>query len=91
MKLFEVLRKDLTPLSERELVARLRDFDWKYEFSQNGKQYKRAEAELELLENQVYLLWKQNPERALALWDAHCPWSAKGGVPSFIMRLESQE
>jgi hypothetical protein len=91
MKLFEVLRKDLTPLSERELVARLRDFDWKYEFSNNSRVQAKGQRELELLENQVYQLWKQEPEKAVALWHAHCPWAAKGTTPSFIMRLEAQE
>ena len=91
MKLFEVLRKDLTPLSERELVGRLRDFDWKYEFSTSSQAQARGEKELQLLENQIYLLWKQEPEKALSLWTSFCPWAVAGSTPSFIMRLEAQE
>ncbi len=91
MKVFEVLRKDLTPLPEQELISRLSNFDWKYEFSTSSTEQLRGERELQLLENQVYQLWKQSPERALNLWEEYCPWAPKGAVPSFIMRLEAQE
>lgn len=91
MKLFEVLQKNVTPLSEQELKARLADFDWKYEFATSSYHQQRGRRELELLENQVYSLWKQDPERAISLWQEYCPWAVAGSVPSFILRLEAQE
>lgn len=91
MKVFEVLQKDAVSLPEGELEERLSRFDWKYEFADSSYQRAKGQRELELLENQVYQLWKRQPERALELWQAHCPWSVVGATPSFIRRLEVQE
>ena len=92
MKVFEILRNDVSVVTEQQIIERLKSFDWKYEWSEDTRKIKRAEKELELLENMVYILWKSNPDRAIEIWNNNSPGLAgKTVVPSFIHRLEYQE
>ena len=93
MKVFEVLRTDIAPVAEKSLISRLKSFDWKYEFSNDFMKRAVCEREMESLENQIYQLWKQNPDRAVELWNKYCPYvpEDKNITPSFIFRLQSQE
>jgi hypothetical protein len=91
MKVFEILRDDVQTVSEEQIKDRLSKFDWLYEYQSDSRKVSRGARELELLENLVYRLWKQNPDRAIQLWSEHCPGAAAGVVPSFIFRLENQD
>ena len=90
MKVFEILRNDITAVTEEQVAARLKRFNWKYEFSDNATVVTRGARELEELENMVYQLWKQNPERAVKLWNESAPGSCQT-EPSFILRLKMQD
>ena len=93
MKVFEILRSDISAVSEQQIVERMRSFDWKYEFSDNVRQLAYGAKELEIIENMTYQLWKKNPERAVALWNSNAPNmpSDLSATPSFIYRLQAQE
>ena len=71
MKVFEILRDDVKTVTEEEIVERLRRFDWKFEFSEDVSSITAGFLEMELIENMVYQFWKQNPDRAIALWWEH--------------------
>jgi len=93
MKVFEILRDDVQKVTEQQVIDRMVAFDWKYEFSDNVSRMAWGQRELELIENQVYQLWKQNPARAVELWNTHSPGAPedKSVEPSFIFRLQAQE
>lgn len=93
MKVFEILRNDIKAVSEQQLVNRIKEFDWKYEFSDNFSYMASKAKELELIENMVYQLWKNNPETAIKLWNENSPEAPadKSIVPSFIIRLQEQD
>lgn len=93
MRVFEILREDAGELNEAQITERLKSFNWKYEFSNNMEVFKRGQRELELLENQVFKLWKKNPSEAVRIWNTY---SAEGSAdktvtPSFIFRLQAQD
>jgi len=93
MKVFEILRNDTPAVTEQQIIDRLKNFDWKYEFSEDTRTVQKGEKELEILENMVYRLWKTNPDRAIQIWTEHAPgYSGQTKVvPSFIFRLQAQE
>ena len=93
MKVFEVLRNDVQPVTEEQVIARLKAFDWRYEFSDDFRRLAHGQREMEILENLVYRLWKQNPENAVHIWNEHCPYvpEDRDVTPSFIFRLQSQD
>jgi len=93
MKVFEILRNDITAVTEQQIIDRLKAFNWKYEFSESASVVQKGEKELELLENMIYRLWKTNPEKAVQIWSEHAPgYSGQTTVvPSFIFRLQSQD
>ena len=91
MKVFEILRNDASPISEQEVVRRLRTFDWSYEFSGDTHRYRSGARQLELLENMVYELWKIDKDVAVRAWNDNAPdVQDKTATPSFIFRLEAQ-
>lgn len=92
MKVFEILRNDVTAVTEQQIIERLKSFDWKYEWSEDTRRTARGEKELELLENMVYRLWKTNPAKAVQIWNENTPGTSdKTVTPSFIFRLQAQE
>jgi hypothetical protein len=93
MKVFEILRDDVKSVTEQQVIDRMQAFDWKYEFSDDVTRIAWGGRELELIENMVYQLWKKNPDRAVQIWNEHCPMapSDKAVAPSFIFRLQAQE
>lgn len=91
MKVFEILREDIANVSEEQVAARLKAFNWKYEFADDFRKQARGEQEMQVLENMVYQLWKNKPERAVKLWNESCPGADAGTTPSFIFRLQAQE
>lgn len=92
MKVFEILR-DVQNVTEQQIIDRMSKFDWKYEFSDNIYRMATGRRELELIENQIYQLWKQNPNRAAEIWNEYSPEGQenKSIQPSFIFRLQAQE
>lgn len=93
MKVFEVLRSDVSPVTEDQVIARLKNVDWRYEFSDDFRRISRGQRDMELVENLVYHLWKIKPERAVQIWNENCPFVPvdKTTVPTFILRLQTQE
>ena len=93
MKVFEILRKDVAAVSEQQVIDRIKNFDWKYEFSDDVSRITWGMRELELIENLVYQVYKQKPEVAVNIWNEYSPEATgdKSIIPSFILRLESQE
>lgn len=93
MKVFEVLRNDVTQVTEDQVVDRLKSFDWRYEFSNDFRRISSGQRELELIENMVYRLWKTSPQKAVDLWNTYCPDvpANRAVTPSFILRLQSQD
>jgi CRISPR/Cas system-associated protein Csm6 len=92
MKVFEILRNDVKLVSEQQVAERLKNFDWKYEFSDDTSRMVRGEREMQVLENIVYQFWKTNPDKAVALWNKYQPGVTNPDiVPSFIFRLQAQE
>jgi hypothetical protein len=96
MRVFEILRDDVEAVSEAVLTEKLASFDWKYEYADDLNRQTRGLRQLALLENMVYQFWKQEPDKAIALWnkfsgaDKHAGFDAQT-MPSFILRLQSQE
>jgi hypothetical protein len=93
MKLLEVLRRDVKPVSEEQVILRLQAFDWRYEFADDFRRISAGQREMQVIENIVYQLWKINPARAVQIWNEHCPYvhEDKSRTPSFIYRLQSQD
>lgn len=93
MKVFEVLRSDVTPVTEEQIINRLKGLDWRYEFSDDFRRIARGQREVEIVENMVYQLWKTKPDRAVQIWNENCPFvpEDKTVVPTFIFRLQAQE
>jgi hypothetical protein len=93
MKVFEILRKDVAEVTEQQVIDRIKNFDWKYEFSDDVSRITWGTRELELIENMVYQVYKKKPEAAINIWNEYSPESTgdKSIVPSFILRLESQD
>lgn len=79
-------------IDESLVEARLKTFDWKYEFSDDLRRVERGQKEMAVLESMVFHFWKTNPEKAVSLWNKYFPVKKQENVvPSFIRRLESQE
>lgn len=94
MKVSEVLQDEVVPVTEEQVVARLKTADWRYEFSDDFRRISSGQREMQVIESMVFRFWKQNPDRAIAMWNEHCPFTKdvdKATVPSFIYRLQSQE
>lgn len=93
MKVFEILRDDVPLVTEEQVIDRMKSFDWKYEFSDDVSRITWGMRELEIIENMVYQLWKNNPEKAVQIWNEHSAASPsdKSVEPSFIFRLAEQE
>jgi len=93
MKVFEILRNDITAVTEQQIIERLKAFDWKYEFSEDTRKVQKGERELEILENMIYSLWKNTPEKAVKIWNENTPGfqGQTTVVPSFLFRLQQQE
>lgn len=93
MKVFEIIKNIPKSVTADEVEEKLKNFDWKYEFSDDVARCAVGHRELELIENLVYRLWKTDESVALNLW-----WKYSGGnphgdvtiVPSFIIRLQEQ-
>lgn len=93
MKVFEILRNDVKQVNEAQVLERMKNFDWKYEFSDNVSRITWGNRELEIIENMVYQLWKKAPDRAVQIWNDNSGEGLQGNTitPSFILRLQSQE
>lgn len=88
MKVFEILQPQA--VSEEVLAARLKGFDWKYEFSEDVRRQMRGHKQMAELEMMMFEFWKRNPDRAIELWAKYTPYGKEGVTPSFIIRMESQ-
>lgn len=93
MKVFEILYGAVPQITEEDIANRLRNFDWKYEYSDDLTRIASGNKQLELLENMVYQLWKKEPEKAMRLWNENTPLATPdiSVVPSFIFRLANQD
>ena len=94
MKVFELLRQDVIEVTEKQLVDRLKNFDWNYEFSESLTKQVTGSKELELIENLVYHFWKKDPNTAIQIWNKYSPLgklSEDNSIPSFIFRLQAQD
>jgi hypothetical protein len=93
MKVFEILRDDVKTVTEQEVIARMRAFNWSYEYDESFARQAWGARELELIENMVYQLWKNEPDRAVQIWNENVDTAPadKTVVPSFIFRLQAQE
>lgn len=95
MKVFEILRDDVRSVTAEQVEEKLKGFDWKYEYSDDVTRIAVGNRELELIENQVYRIWKESADVAVSMWWRHSPGGAPHGdatvVPSFILRLQEQE
>lgn len=91
MKVFEIL--DSKEVTLAEVSERLRQFDWRYEFSENLSRVSRGHKELASLERQVYECWKRNPEATVLAWNESMPDSPadKTTIPSFIINMHARE
>jgi hypothetical protein len=91
MKVLEILHAE--SVAESHVIERIRAFDWNCEFSDDLSRFSASRKELGIIENQVYQLWKRDPEAALRAWNENVPHSPldKSATPSFIFRLEAQE
>lgn len=88
MKVFEILHD-----APDDLARRIRAFDWNCELTDDLSRFAASRKELGILENQVYQLWKIDPEAAVRAWNENVPHSTLDvtATPSFIFRLEAQE
>lgn len=93
MKVSEILNGDLPVFNEEEIADKLRKFDWKYEFSDDLRRVAMGNKQLEILENQIYQLWKNNPDKAVHIWNVNSQQSHedKTIIPSFILRRAAVE
>ena len=91
MKVFEILHGG--PVAADDLATRIRAFDWNCEFSDDLSRFTASRKELGILENQVYQLWKIDPELAVRAWNENVPHPTSDvtATPSFIFRLEAHE
>ena len=91
MKVFELFKSASEEISENVIVEKLKNFDWKYEFSDDISRITWGLREMQLIENLIYKFYKSNPEKAVALWNNNSPEapSDKSVIPSFIVRLEA--
>lgn len=92
MKVFEILRTDITAPSDSELASILGKVDWGYEFSDNERTIARGKKMMEQVENMVYQSFKVNPTKTMTLWRKYCPWAKKldeSVLPDFIQRFQT--
>lgn len=87
MKVMEILQAQ--PVTEENLVTRLKNTDWNYEFAESSSRQRKGHQAMAILEEQMYTFWKKNPDRAVELWVKHSPFGIEGVTPSFIMRMEA--
>ena len=76
-------------VNEEFLSERIKQADWKYEFSEDDRRQVRGERAMLDLERLVFEFWKKNPVRAVELWNTQSPCGArdKTVVPGFIFKL----
>jgi hypothetical protein len=93
MKVFEILRPEITSAPKSQIVERMKGFNWKFEFSDEVWKIKENLREMEVIENLVYQHWKKNPDEAVEMWWEYGEKSSfdKSVTPSFIFRLKAQE
>jgi len=93
MKVSEVLSTENPQVTEEQVLGRLTKIDWRYEFSDDFRRISSGQRDMEILENMVYEFWKTNPERAVELWNGHCPFvpADKTSTPVFILRRQLEE
>lgn len=92
MKVFEILRNDITAPSESELASTLSKVNWGYEFSDDDRTVVRGQKMMEKVENMVYQAFKVNPEKTMKVWRKYCPWAKKldeSILPDFIQRFRT--
>lgn len=90
MKVQDILQAP-TQTNDKNIEESLKKFNWRYEFSDDLSEIQKGTQKLALIENQIYNIWKKNPDKAIDLWNKYCPWSQKSGTPIFLLRLEAQE
>lgn len=85
----KALHKD-TNVSEQQVIERLQGFDWAHDFSNDFVKIATGQREMRVIENLVYKLWKNDPDRAIEIWNTYCPYVSedKNTIPSFIYRLQ---
>jgi hypothetical protein len=78
------------PLTEELIIDRIKTADWKYEFSDDERRMRKGHQAMERLEGMVFEYWKENPDKAVELWNTYSPAKApkKDIVPSFIFRMQ---
>lgn len=93
MRVLEILRNEVREISEEQLIEKIKNFDWRSEFSEDFRKAALSRIEMQVIENQVFRLWKKNPSRAISIWNEYCPYAAGDNnvIPSFIYRLQHQE
>lgn len=94
MRVFELLRDDITAPSDAELVSMLKTVNWNYEFDDNERVRTRGAKMMEQIENSVYQAFKVNPDKTLNIWKTFCPWAKKldeSIIPDFIQRFQTIE
>jgi len=92
MKVFEILRNDITAPSDSELGSVLAKVDWNYEFSDDERTRTRGQKMMEQAENMVYQAFKVNPDNTMKMWRKFCPWAKKLDetiLPDFIQRFRT--
>lgn len=93
MKVFELFKQPAEEISEQVIVDRLKNFDWKYEFSEDVSRIAWGIREMQLIESLVYKFYKADPVKAVELWNSNSPQAPadKTVVPSFILRLAATD
>lgn len=102
MKVIDILPEQAAQhINENQLISRMKSVDWNYEFDTSIFRQSKMAKEVDLIESLIYQLWKQKPERALQIWNTHCPLhDSPYGLnspdneivtPSFLMRRQALE
>jgi hypothetical protein len=93
MKVIDILPQSSTQIvNEEQLINKMKTVDWNYEFNNNSAQQSKSAKEVDVIENLVYQLWKQKPDKAINIWNKYCPDTPTGEIvtPSFILRFQAQ-
>ena len=93
MKVFELLNNNVDEITEEQVANRMKNFDWKYEFSDDVSRITWGIREMQIIESMVYKFYKQKPESAVALWNNMSPMAPadKTVVPSFLIRMKDAD
>jgi hypothetical protein len=92
MKVIDILPKGAAQnVNEEQLISKMKSVDWNYEFNTNLSKLAKASKEIDVIENLVYQLWKQKPDRAINIWNTFCPDTPNNEIvtPSFLMRFQA--